>query len=503
MRASLIGAIVACVALGVAAPVATEAQTTVPSPPAPIFAAPQLDQLLAPVALYPDELLGQILMAATYPLEVVEASRWLQDPNNRSLAGDALAAALAQQDWDPSVKALVPFPQILQMMNDRLDWMQKLGDAFLAQQAEVMDAVQRLRQQAQAAGALVSTPQQVVTTDGPAILIEPANPDRVYPPYYDPRTVYGPWSDPDYPPYYFPPPTGYVSGPPLFFGIGIAVIPTFWGWDHVDWRRRDVHIDVDRFNRVNRQEDERLHRPPVTQDTWQHDPHHRRGVAYRDPAGRARFATPVPGSGSPDARRSFRGFDNAGGAVPGGAPPSSPDARRGNFGQAGAVGRGPGSVQTSPQQQQQQQQQYQRRSPTIGTTPLPVPPPPIQQSAQTRLPTVARPSPSAPPPHEQPTQARLPTIVRPPPTPAAIQQPAQIRMPTVVRPPPTPAPAFAVDRGQDVRIQSNRGRQSLQTAVPRAGPVAAAPAPHAAPQTARPSGGGGGAQRSKNFPGAK
>src|ERR1700730_15165685 len=106
---------------------------------APLYAAAQLDQLLAPVALYPDQLLGQILMASTYPLEVVEAARWVEDPNNARLKGDQLAAALQDKDWDPSVKSLAPFPQILRMMDDRLDWMQKLGDAFLAQQNEVMD----------------------------------------------------------------------------------------------------------------------------------------------------------------------------------------------------------------------------------------------------------------------------------------------------------------------------------------------------------------------------
>src|SRR5258708_28039663 len=159
MKASLAGAIAACVALGVVVPPAAQAQTALSTPGAPAFATQQLDQLVAPVALYPDELLGQILMAATYPLEVVEAWRWAQDPNNHSLTGDALAAALAQQDWDPSVKALVPFPPVLQMMNDRLDWMQRLGDAFLAQESEVMDAVQGLRRQAQSTGALASTPQ--------------------------------------------------------------------------------------------------------------------------------------------------------------------------------------------------------------------------------------------------------------------------------------------------------------------------------------------------------
>jgi hypothetical protein len=129
-----------------------------------LYTAAELDQLLAPVALYPDQLLGQILMASTYPLEVVEAARWVEDPNNARLKGDQLAAALQGKDWDPSVKSLAPFPQILRMMDDRLDWMQKLGDAFLAQQNEVMDSVQRLRRQAEEAGTLQSSPQQTVTT---------------------------------------------------------------------------------------------------------------------------------------------------------------------------------------------------------------------------------------------------------------------------------------------------------------------------------------------------
>jgi Protein of unknown function (DUF3300) len=115
---------------------------------APIYDEAQLEQLLAPIALYPDQLLGQVLMASTYPAEVEEAGRWLQDPGNAALSGDALAAALAQQDWDPSVKSLVAFPSVIQMMNSQPEWTQRLGDAFLAQQARVMDSVQRLRWEA-------------------------------------------------------------------------------------------------------------------------------------------------------------------------------------------------------------------------------------------------------------------------------------------------------------------------------------------------------------------
>ena len=129
---------------------------------APAYTQGQLDQMLAPIALYPDALVSQILMASTYPLEVVEAERWLEVPENASLTGDALSNALMQQPWDPSVKSLVPFPQVLQMMNQNLQWTEQLGDAFLAQQPAIMDSIQQLRQQAQAAGTLQSTLQQVV-----------------------------------------------------------------------------------------------------------------------------------------------------------------------------------------------------------------------------------------------------------------------------------------------------------------------------------------------------
>src|SRR5580698_9318133 len=135
----------------------------------------QLDQLTAPIALYADPLLGQILMAATYPLEVVEAHRWLQDPANAALKGDQLVAALQQQSWDLSVKSLVPYPQILQMMDSDLDWTERIGDAFLGQQQAVMDSIQRLRKRAAGAGALTSTPQQTVSTEDQDIQIEPAS----------------------------------------------------------------------------------------------------------------------------------------------------------------------------------------------------------------------------------------------------------------------------------------------------------------------------------------
>jgi hypothetical protein len=155
-----------------------------------IFRQKELDQMLAPLALYPDELLAQVLMAATYPLEVVQASRWIQ--GNATRQGDLLAAALEQQDWDPSVKSLVNFPSVLEMMNDRLAWTQSLGDAFLAQPDQVMDTVQILRQRVQAQGNLRTTDEQTILVEPPdqTIRIEPAVPQVVYIPVYDPSLVY-------------------------------------------------------------------------------------------------------------------------------------------------------------------------------------------------------------------------------------------------------------------------------------------------------------------------
>jgi hypothetical protein len=259
----------------------------------------QLDQLLAPIALYPDPLIAQILMAATYPLEVVEADRWLQDSQNASLKGDELTAALDQQTWDPSVKSLVPFPQILHMMDGNLDWTERLGDAFLADQAAVMDSVQRLRWRAEGAGTLRSTPQQVVTTEGQVITIEPANPEIVYVPVYDPTAVYGVWPYPAFPPFYFP---GFFNGVIIgAFGFGwwgFGIVAPLWGWHHWDWHRHRIDIDRDRFTALNRQH------PPVG-SAWEHDPSHRHSVPYRNPGVRDRFAGSL---GAPEARRALRGY---------------------------------------------------------------------------------------------------------------------------------------------------------------------------------------------------
>jgi len=289
----------------IGAPASKEAPQAGPPGSASVLNADELDQLLAPIALYPDPLVAQILMAATYPLEVVEADRWLQNPTNAALKGNALAAALQNEPWDPSIKSLVPFPQLLHMMNTNLQWTEQLGDAFLAQQDDVMDAVQRLRRRAQAAGSLASTPQQTVTTEDQEIMIEPANPDVVYVPAYNP-CVYGAWPDADYPPFYFGEWAGSCVPADSFVVFGPAFYPFgFWAWGRFEWRRHAIHVDADRFQRFHSG-----HEPAAT-GIWQHDPAHRHGVPYRGPATAVRF--PGPGEA---ARRASRGFAPAPAVVP-------------------------------------------------------------------------------------------------------------------------------------------------------------------------------------------
>lgn len=238
------------------------------------FTQQELDQLLAPIALYPDALLAQILMASTYPLEVVQAARWVD--SNPKLTGGALEDALAKQPWDPAVKSLTAVPNVLQQMNDQLEWTQKLGDAFLAQQQAVMDTVQALRAKAHVAGNLKTTEQQVVTTkvqDTQTIyVVESAKPEVVYVPTYNPTVVYGSWWYP-YPPYSMYPP-GYVYPPGVGFATGVIVGAAIWGGVNWGWGHSDVDIDINRYNNFNRTN--------ISNKNWNHNVAHRGGVAYRD-----------------------------------------------------------------------------------------------------------------------------------------------------------------------------------------------------------------------------
>src|ERR1700722_11114753 len=191
------------------------------APPYTQQTADQLQQLVAPIALYPDSLVAQVLAASTFPAEIVEADRWVQA--NPDLKGDALAQAVDQQPWDPSVKALCAFPSVLGNMDKNISWTSSLGDAYYNQQQDVTDAIQRMRRKAQAAGNLKSTPQQVVQDQDNNVEIQPAEPDVVYVPAYDPWAVYGypiaPW------PYWYNYPGIWFGGPYLSFGLGFGI-----GW---------------------------------------------------------------------------------------------------------------------------------------------------------------------------------------------------------------------------------------------------------------------------------
>ena len=230
---------------------AQEAQAPPVAPRGPEYATKtpeQLQQLVAPIALYPDSLVAQILSAATFPEQVVEADRWAQ--THPELKGEALGQAVDQMNWDPSVKALTAFPSVLGNMDKNISWTSELGDAYYNQQQDVMDAVQAMRQKAEQAGNLKTTEQQVVTTQGSTIIIQPAAPDVVYVPAYNPWIVYGPpivaW------PGWYPYPGIWYGGPYLSFGIGygIGFFAGFgWGWPHwgFDWHNRYVVYHNNRY----------------------------------------------------------------------------------------------------------------------------------------------------------------------------------------------------------------------------------------------------------------
>jgi uncharacterized membrane protein YgcG len=269
----------------------------------------KLDSLLAPIALYPDQLLAQTLMAATYPLDVVAAARFVKE--NKDLKGEALDKAVLEKNWDPSVQSLTAYPQVLEMMNDKLEWTQELGDAFLADQKRVMQTVQGLRQKAEAAGNLTSNEQMKVVKEQSVIIIEPAQPDVVYVPTYNPTVVYGTWWAPAYPPYYWPPPPyyyppgGYLAAGLIGFGIGMAIADNHWGWGHCDWHGGDINIDIDRNNTfINNSKD---FKNKVNSGNWNHNPSQRKGVAYSDARTREQFRKTDPGATA--SRRDARGYD--------------------------------------------------------------------------------------------------------------------------------------------------------------------------------------------------
>ncbi|EOI3490363.1 DUF3300 domain-containing protein [Cronobacter sakazakii] len=322
------------------APVAAPPSAPVPPQPTPApattptYSAAQIDQWVAPIALYPDALLSQILMASTYPMNMVQAAQWSQD--HPTLQGDAAIQAVVGQPWDASVKSLVAFPQLMALLGQNPPWIQNLGDAFLAQPDDVMASVQRLRALAQQTGALTSSPQQKVTTitrtappvspEKPAaaprsstvIEIEPASPEMVYVPTYNPATVYGTWQNPAYPPVYLPPTPGEQFGNSFVRGLGysLGVATTYALFSAIDWDDDDHHhhhdddyhhhdrhdggywhngdninINVNNYNRITG-ENRRGNTMP-----WHPNPAYRNGIGYADSRVAAQFHSPSSATG--------------------------------------------------------------------------------------------------------------------------------------------------------------------------------------------------------------
>ena len=325
MRLWLVMAIMVATAAGAAA------QQPAPPPATPPAAAPtpaqpeqsllkpeQLEALVAPIALYPDALLANMLAAATYPLEVVEADRWIKA--NKNLKGDALKAEVDKKSWDDSVKALTATPSVLDMMSDKLDWSKSLGDAMLAQQADLMDAIQRLREKARANNKLSSNKQQRVTVQQQeskqVIVIEPTDPNTMYVPYYEPATVYGAWPYADYPPYYFGYPS-YIGAGVVAAGIAFGTAWAIGRWGNYwgggcNWGNRNVYVN---------------HR---TTNVWQHNAAHRQGVRYNNVNVQQRFGNNNIRAGA-DNRMDFRGKGGQQVLNPGKDRPGGGD-RAGNVG---------------------------------------------------------------------------------------------------------------------------------------------------------------------------
>ncbi|MGA8050778.1 MAG: DUF3300 domain-containing protein [Burkholderiales bacterium] len=329
------------------------AQAQTPQPPMPehVYSQQELDQMLAPIALYPDPLLTQILMAATYPLEVVRAARWSRA--HPQLEGDEAVRAAANEDWDPSVKSLVAFPRVLAMMDERIDWTEQLGEAFLTQEPYVMDTIQELRRRAYEAGNLRSDANTLVTDQGSLLMVQPVNPVVVYVPYYDPWIVYGTWWWPSYPPVRWAPWPGYVYpgvSVGIYWGSGIVLSTNFF-FGAFDWHRHQVDTVY-----VNNH----YYHPRVTHSVplpWRHEAEHRRGVAYRHDELRRRYPEPAPRATpqvAPRRTEPRRYEPQPGRSRPGDVTRPAPKQQRATP---------PPQQQRQPQPQRQQQQHQQQRQP--------------------------------------------------------------------------------------------------------------------------------------------
>lgn len=280
--------------------VQTQPQGPAPSSQGQLIPADQLDSLVAPIALYPDQLLAQVLVASTYPLEVIQLQQWLAQ--HKDLKGQALTDAVMKENWDPSIQAMAALPDVVKLLSENIKWTADLGNAFLAQQQDVMDAVQRMRLKAKDTGKLTTTEQQKVQTqvveNRSVIVIEPANPQVVYVPSYDPVVVYGPAPYPyyPYPPVYYPPPGYYAAGMAISFGVGLAIGAAWgggWGWG-CGWGHGHNNIYINHNNNFVRNTNiNRGGRPSQMpaggRSNWQHNPQHRGAAPYGDRATANKF----------------------------------------------------------------------------------------------------------------------------------------------------------------------------------------------------------------------
>ena len=295
-------------------PAADSPATTSPAPPAeaPKISNDQLDSLVAPIALYSDQLLAMTLAASTYPLEIIQLHQWME--RNKNLKGKALTDAVAKQPWDPSVQSMTAYPDLVKRLAGNIQWAADLGNAFLAQQTDVMDAIQRMRGKAQSKGALKTSSEQKVsskTTEGgkQVIVVEQANPEVVYVPSYDPEVVYGPPAYPYYP-YTYP---GYYPGMGLAWGAGIVIgAGIINNWGDCDWNGGDININNN--NNFNRNTNRNVDRGQGG-NKWQHRPEHRGNAPYGDRRTADKFGGRSVGSTRPG------GGDRPGGGVAGGNRP--------------------------------------------------------------------------------------------------------------------------------------------------------------------------------------
>jgi hypothetical protein len=324
----------------------------------------QLDSLVAPIALYPDPLLSQTLVASTYPLEVMQLQQWLD--KHKGLKDQALADAVKKQDWDPSIQALAAFPEVAKLLSENIKWTTDLGNAFLAQQNDVMDAVQRMRKKAQDNGNLKSTEQQKVETkvveNKQVIIVQQSNPEVVYVPSYNPTVVYGAPAY-AYPPIAYPPPGYYAAGMAISFGIGMAMGAAWggggWGWNAGWGGNNNVYVNnnnnfvnnsnrnINNSNRTNVNRGNRASTSPAgSRNTWQHNAQHRGGAPYGDRSTANRFGGTARGDSMANRRENAQrnqgqrgGVERASQRSSLGSQPGARDRSAGGRGQGGVSDR--------------------------------------------------------------------------------------------------------------------------------------------------------------------